>query len=212
MTGELHNILQSKPVLVVANHPYELEALALLATLPDRKDVHLIVNSHFYNIFSQADRYLIPAYIDHHSNNGPESWPFTLLGLLFSRQKQLSASAAHQKNIASIADAASRLGKGSQVIIFPERRGKDRSWYSGIGHLIHGVKNPERVFLARVYISGSSKYDLLRVVPFLRRFFPVVKVYFSPAAKLSACLKTDPKTTARELQHGYLRSFSTLVT
>ena len=62
------DILQTKSAVVVANHPNEAEVIALIASLPERNDVYLIVNARMLGIVKDLDRHLIPVYIEHHNN------------------------------------------------------------------------------------------------------------------------------------------------
>ncbi len=60
---QTQEILTKKPVLIVANHPHEAETLALLASLPQRKDVFMVIASLFMNLAPNADKYFIPVYV-----------------------------------------------------------------------------------------------------------------------------------------------------
>ncbi len=51
---ETENILKTQPVVIAANHPYELETMALIAALPKREDAYLIINPDFYHLVSQG--------------------------------------------------------------------------------------------------------------------------------------------------------------
>lgn len=147
LTPKLGNILKRGPVVVAANHPYEAETLALIASLPSRKDAYLIINVEFYGYGEAIDKHLIPVYIQHHpSHKKTDAYLYSLVRL-FNPITFLSADAEHNKNIKSIGLASRIVEKGGLVMIYPGRRNAEGNWYPGIGHLLYGVKKNRLILL-----------------------------------------------------------------
>jgi len=47
VSKKTQEIFKNKPVVIVANHPNEMEPLALMAALPPRKDTYMIISACF---------------------------------------------------------------------------------------------------------------------------------------------------------------------
>lgn len=172
----LENVLKAKSVVIVANHPFEAEPAALISTLPERKDISLIINSDFMHISKELDEYFIPVFVGHHKHEKGRDF----LGVFFNTimpQKRESDEEARVKNRESIANASQKLKQGGLVIIFPGKRGINGKWFSGVGHLLKGVG--QNVYIVKAYIEGTSNKDRLRVFGRAGKLLPQLKVYFA---------------------------------
>ncbi len=195
--------LAQKPVLVVANHPYELEVLVLIGSLPNRNNVKLIINANYLNLIDYGHDQMIPVYIGHKNHNQyAQSFIKRALNLL-APKNNLSAEDEHSKNIESIAQAAKFLSGGQLVILFPDRHSPDGHWFNGIGHLIHQTKpeiNPQIVFS---FIEGTSSKDFRRFIKPINRFFPPINVTFSEPISLAPYIDLEPKDIRVQLEAQY---------
>lgn len=200
-------ILQKHPVVLVANHPFEAETIALLAALPSREDTYIITNASFINISRNLNKYLIPVYIRHHYKEGT-------MRLLSGRfldyvhtSVKLLPDQEHKRNIESIRLASEKIQKGGMVVMYPDRRGIGQQWFPGIGHLIQNIGVKSGVYYIKAHIQGVSSADYLRLLPGIRRFLPPIYVRFSPPKRLVNILdsKDDAKKITKYLHLDYLQ-------
>lgn len=117
------DILQKAACVVVANHPYEGEVIALAAALPERRDVSLILNYRFRAICLALHPYSIPVYIEHHRQ--PHHARFLRwFGERILPKQEFTEDVEHKKNIASIGLASRKVDLGC-LVIRAGRSGKD---------------------------------------------------------------------------------------
>jgi 1-acyl-sn-glycerol-3-phosphate acyltransferase len=118
---KLIKILKSHRVILVANHPNEIEPFVLLASLPSRSSVFVLVNILFLNWLSELNKHLIPVHVRHRLG---KSERFRLRARLFwllpLANRNISYEKGHAENILSINKASQKLDTGGMVIIFPE--------------------------------------------------------------------------------------------
>lgn len=205
-------ILKSKPVIVVANHPHEFEVLLLIASLPKRDDIFTIVASDLMGMGPNTVSYFIPMFIHKYFDKGSHKLSVKIAKLL-RLGPRLTPSDAHRKNVENMAYAAGKVKDGSLVIIFPEGILKKGSpWFSGIGHLSRAVYKKRDVFYVRAYIQGTSPFDIFRLIPLARRLFPPLTVYFDRPKEIHLILKEKegPKEITKNLQAEYNKWVSTL--
>lgn len=199
----LVNILKNESAVIVANHPYEAETIALVASLPTRKDMYIIINNMFMGICPNADRYLIPVYIKHHR---PHPRKIPIVGRLMdiiSPTPDLSPEEERQKNIESIKNASKKITEGGLVIIFPGRRSPDGHWFHGVGYMTKGVGVKKNGYLVKVYITGTSNWDILRFIPGIGEFLPVIRVTFADAIKFKDIYNDNAKKITFKLEEDY---------
>lgn len=195
----------------MANHPYEIETLALIAALPKREKINLIATSYLQGLHTSLDRNLIPVYISHHYPDIRSTRLRKLSGIILEKYyhySYLSEKEEHQKNIESIALAAKKVRDGEIVIIFPSphrQKNHQDKWYPGVGWLLKNIGSKDDVYYVKAYISGSSNWDYLRLFPKTGIFLPKIKVHFAQPQKLSDLLKNnlDPKDLAGKLEVKY---------
>lgn len=202
--GEVKEVLEKKPTLIIANHPAEAEVLVLLAAIPKRKDIYLIANHSFMKILPSFDKHIIPVYIAHRIN-GAKKVDFLKYSLLkkIHDSESICQEEAHKKNIESIATAAKKVNEGALVIIFPGAGNKDGKFLSGIGHLIKNIQKCSEANLVMAHINGTSNWDYLRIIPGVGRLLPKFVVNFSVPIKINQIKLKDPKETANKLDKKY---------
>lgn len=198
-------ILKNKPVILAANHPYDFEVLVLIAALPKRDDIFSIAASDLMGVGPNSNHYIIPMFIHKYFDEGSHKLSVKIAKLL-RLGPRLSSSRAHRRNVENMAYAASKVENGGLVIIFPEgilKRGSP--WLSGVGYLLRDIYKKRNAFYARAYIQGTSSFDILRLIPILRRFFPPINVYFDRPREVSFVIKAkdDPKEITKNLQKEY---------
>jgi len=209
---ETIEILKNQPVILVANHPYDLELILLIAALPKRDDIFTIVASDLMGAGPNTSSYFIPVFIHKYFDKGSHKLSVKI-AKLFRLGPRLSPPKAHRVNVESMNRAIEIIKKGGLVIVFPEGILKKGSpWFSGIGYLLRAIYEKRNAFYARAYIQGTSFFDILRLIPILRRFFPLINVYFDRPKELPFVInaKEDPKEITKNLQADYNRWIATL--
>jgi len=209
---ETIEILKSKPVILVASHTFDFEVLLLIAALPKRDDIFTIAASDLMGAGPNTNSYIIPMFIHKYFDKGSHKLSVKVAKLLHLGPR-FSPAIEHRKNIENINYAALKVNNGGLVIIFPEGiLKKCNPWLSGIGYLLRGIYKKRNAFYARAYIQGTSSFDILRLIPIVRRFFPAINVYFDSPKEISSVInaKEDPKEITKNLQADYNRWVATL--
>jgi hypothetical protein len=198
-TRDLEEILKNKPVIVVANHPAEADVLAILAALPKRDDLRLIMNACFVNICKKMDRHIIPVHILSKLASKGEMGNVKILNKI-SSFPMYTAKEEHQKNIENLLTASRMVYKGGMLIIFPAAGSDDEKWLNGIGYIIKNSDKKSGVYIVKAFIEGTSKWDYLRIVPLVGRLLPKFKVTFDEAVDLSFYWSEDPKVITSNIE------------
>jgi hypothetical protein len=196
-------VLEKKAVVIVANHPFESEEVALIASLPSRSDTYLVVNSHFMGVIPSLDNYLIPVYIWHHVTREKSKKFLGILLHKFHPTPVYSPQEEHKRNIKSIDRATQIVRKGGVVIIFPGRRSIDGHWFSGVGHLLKGLGKDSDAYVVKAYVHGTRDFDYLRILPGLGRFMPPIFVSFATPTKVDDVYDEDGKKITNKLETEY---------
>lgn len=200
-------ILKSKPVILIANHPFDFELIPLIAALPKRDDIFTIVASDLMGAGPNTTSYFIPMFIHKYFDKGSNKLSVKV-AKLFHLGPSFSPSIEHRKNVENMVYAASKIKNGGLVIIFPAGiRKKGNPWFSGVGYLLHAVFRNKNAFYARAYIQGTSSFDVFRLIPIVNKFFPPLSVYFDSPREISVVLQNtkDPKEITKNLQADYNR-------
>lgn len=201
--GITEEILKKKPVIIVANHPYDSEEVALIAALPSRRNTYLIVSSHFLGVSSGLDKHLIPVYIWHHVTDGKPKKFFGKLLHTLHPTPIYSPEEEHRRNKQSIESATQLVKKGGVVIIFPGRRSTNGHWFSGVGHLIRGLGKNTDAYIVKTYIQGTSDMDYLRMLPNVGKFMRPIRITFAKPTKAATIFVNDGKKIASQLELEY---------
>ena len=198
------NAPETGPTLVVANHPHDAEVLALLASLPDRPDIFIVINHIYMKASETLSKHFIPVYLTHHVHEGR---PVTLSGRIVDfllKPEKLTPDQEHELNIKSIDKAAELINKGGMVVLFPEKRYGERRWQPGLGHLLKKVDGKTKLVFA--HISGTSRKDYLRLIPGAAKMLPEIKVAFHQLPiEINTALSA--RETAQEYEKMYIRHF-----
>lgn len=204
LTDDLHLILKNNPVIIVANHIYDIEPLVIFSQCPNRKNAFLIINVLFTGFGRNIDQHLIPVYIKHHHTKS--DFLKRGSGILIRRlhkDYKMNPETEHQKNIESIKNATEKVDAGGFVMIFPGRRGKNHAWRDGIGHLINQVSNPN-AYIIKAYIRGSSNWDFLRLLPKIGKILPKIQIHFAPPEQINKYKKiNNGKEITKKLEDEY---------
>lgn len=196
--------LKKDRVLVICNHPSQADVLLLLAALPPRPDIFMVIMHRLLSILPSIDKHLIPVYISHRINEfSKPDWKFNLLTKLhFS--PEYPREIAHQKNLESIALATKKIDNGHLLCLFPAGGTENgRDFLPGVGHLLKNLKNPAKTKIVMVHVSGTSTWDYLRIIPFFNKFLPRFRVNFSEVQEASKFIYSEPRLIARQLQNVY---------
>lgn len=191
--------LQKEGVLIVANHPAETDVPALLATLEQRKDVYLIINSMFTGLIKNMDKHLIPVYVTH----GLKQSKFDLKERLFfwmTGKKIISKEESQIKNKESIKKAGNLLKKGAVVIIYPGPDSRNGKWFPGVGYLIERARSNNKTKILMAHIEGTSKLDYIRLIPGISKLMPNFRVTFSNLLKIGDVWQGEARQTAQYLE------------
>ncbi len=198
LSEDLNSLLKGKPVVLAVNHQEEIELLALSASLPERKDAFLVATALILEQAPFLKKSIIPVYVRHR-----HSYFRSLSGMMLEKFYGLNISdeEKHQRNIASIKDAADKVRRGGSVAIVPNPH--IRKWYSGIGWLIKNVGPMNGGYYIKVYVANTSPLDYLRLLPKIGKFLPTIEVYFDKPQKISDVFKEDAKTLTKKLEKEY---------
>lgn len=204
LPSDTKKTLKKDKVLVICNHPSQVDVLLLLAALPHRSDIYLVIMHRLLSILPAIDKHLIPVYISHRINDfSKPDWKFNLLRKIhFS--PEYTKEIAHQKNIKNIALATKRLDQGHLLCLFPaggSENGKD--FLPGVGFVINNLKDAKNTKLVMAHVGGTSTWDYLRLIPFISRFLPRFRINFSGVFSASDFSLNNPKMTAKNLQDHY---------
>ena len=185
-----------KPVVIVCNHSNIIEPVILLASLPNFKNQHLIMRSVFTKRLPHLRSNLLPVYITHHF------FPDKTL----EKQERI-------KNQKTISKASRLLESNHQIIIFPGAATQDKTWKTGIGHMLVNTNNLNQIYLLPCFITQTSIYDIFRLFPIIRNFFPKLIVDIQkPILIKKISQSTDPKTLTQDLFNYYKTIPSTQTT
>jgi len=152
----------SKPVILVSNHPHQLEPLIFLAELPQRKNTSVIGMSELKKILGpQMQKQYIPVY-----RNPP-------------LEPEEHKAKRRAKNIESINEATRRLRDNEAVLIAPaggERTGK---WQRGVSLLVEEALQLDEAYIVMGYVPNSKAREIGRL--FMKKWPLKRTVYISDA-------------------------------
>lgn len=200
---ETLSILHNKPVLLICNHPYELDIFPILGALPGRRDVYLVASANFLGVGPNIDKQIIPVYI-RHTELESTKWS-VWIGSHLSFKSPLPKSQSHARNVQAIKTAASRIKRGSLVVFSPEGpKGIGGGWGKGLGLLIVKLMGIERGYLVMAHAGGVTNLDHFRFIPVIRKLFPSLKVTFFDPIELGSIEKyKNPEEITLRLREKY---------
>jgi 1-acyl-sn-glycerol-3-phosphate acyltransferase len=201
-------VLKNEPVLVVSNHPAASDVPMLLSTLTERSDTYLIASHHFLKILPEVDKNIIPVYISHRhwKNNDVKLKMFCKI----HAAKIFNQEEAHKKNIASINLATQKIDEGGVVVIYPAAQELGNEFRNGTGYLLKNLKNPKKAKVVMAHIEGTSSWDYWRLIPFLGKIMPKIRIRFSEAIEVNKVIGKSGKITTKNLEEKYYRWVNSL--
>jgi len=204
---EVEEILGSRPVIVIANHPSFAEIITTVASLEPRDDIYLIGISNFLGIGPNFSKHVIPVYGTNQTASEGYKLPIRIGDALRFGPK-VQYENAHERNIRSIRNAAEIVNQGSLIVMFPEgiQSGKDKKWLNGIGYLVAGIEKRFSTYLIFAYPEGTSNTDYIRLIPGIRKLLPKTSVTFSSPRTIKDSLGdiTDPRVVTKKIEDEYI--------
>jgi 1-acyl-sn-glycerol-3-phosphate acyltransferase len=196
--------LKNDRVLLICNHPAQVDVLLLLASIPPRRKTFLVVMHGLLSILPAINKHLIPVYISHRIDDDDQyDWKYNLFKKIHF-VPEYSQEVAHQKNIKSIALAAQKIDEGSLVAVFPAGGSKNKhDFLPGVGHLIKNLKYPQNSKLVMAHVDGTSAWDFLRIIPFVKFFLPKFRADFSEPLEISNFTEGSGREISQKLQQVY---------
>lgn len=213
---KIKNILHTKPVVLVANHPSEIEIIALIGSLPPRTDAFIVMIADFLNIIPSFDKHIIPVYTRHSDKeheNGIKHKILTRLLRAFHPSNTYTPEEEHRKNIKSIKNAARKVRSGGLLVMFPAgKENSEKKWRPGIGHLIYNIGKIQDGYIIQSHIKGTSTLDYLRIIPGTPRILPSANVTFSNPLKISDVINktNNPREITSYLEKRYKKWVTSL--
>jgi hypothetical protein len=208
---KLIKILTENAGLIIANHPYEAETIALIAALPKRPDAYLVVNKIYQGLMPLVDKHMIPVHIRHHYHKKNKQYSLNRFIEILHKTPMLTEEEEHHHNRKSIAEAANKIKKGGLVIIYPGKRHDNGKWYDGVGHLVNQIGYSKNTSIIFVHAQGTSNWDYLRMLPFTGKLLPKVTLNFSTAYAINKFNSQKPKKIRENLEIAYNNWANTLI-
>jgi 1-acyl-sn-glycerol-3-phosphate acyltransferase len=204
LSKDTDKVLRNDRVLLICNHPAQADVLVLLAAVPKRPKIFLVIMHGVLSILPAINKHLIPVYISHRINNDSQpDWKVRLLNKIHFSQ-EYSKDIAHQKNIKSITLATKKIDEGSLLALFPAGGSKNgRDFLPGVGHIIKNLKYPDKTKIVMAHISGTSTFDFFRILPFIGKLFPKFKIEFSDALNATNFSGDNARQISQHLQNVY---------
>lgn len=197
-------VLKEKPCILITNHPHYIEFLLTLTNIPYRKDIFIVITDSCLDLIPSLDKHLIPVHIQHH---GPENVPKKIIdfGRIFfftPAQKNIEESRAYNRK--NIDLGVKKVNKGGILLICPQGlRESGGRWFDGIGFIVSKLDIKKDVNLINVYVKNTSRLDILRIIPFMSKFLPQLKIAFSQPFSFKKYLDKKPKEITKLLEKKY---------
>lgn len=198
---ETLKLLTNGAGLLLSNHDSDAEPAAIVASLPDRKDLYLVGSHRLPEKIPNLAQYILPVNVDHLRKLSNKKSLTTIVGRL--RRSPKNIRGIMKGNLKSIREAAIKVNDGGMVIIFPQGVHTEDKWQSGVNWITKKITNPDAKIVF-AYVANTSHWDYLRFFPILRRFLPDIKVYFSEPMEI------DSEKSAEALRSDFYEWVSTL--
>ena len=171
----------------------------MLSLMPQRKDLFVIINKAFTSLLPAFTPHCIPFYISYRVKSSAR---FRFLQRLIPNPVH-SEFASSKLNLESLKLAANKINNGGVVIIAPGAGNKENKFKIGIGYLLNEFLEPEKINIIMTHISGTSKSDYIRLIPFLKNLLPRYKIRFSTPVSAKKFVKGNIRNDTLELQNHY---------
>jgi len=205
---EVFRVLSEEPVLLITNHPSETDALVLLGCMPQKENVFIIIAHVFLNLLPAFDKHCIPVYIDYRAEKDI-TYDFLLK---INPSPIYTEEESKVLNKESIKVIAQKIHEGGLVIFAPGYGNDDKEFKTGLGHILNLLPEPEKVRIVMTYIRNTSKFDYLRILPYVGKLLPRFRIAFSPAAFAKDFVSGDVKADTVSLQNHYHTWVRSLIT
>jgi hypothetical protein len=212
LTEKTTKILESMPIVIVCNHPFDSEVILLLGSLPNRKDVTMVGSESQVKMGHQFAKYILKVYTFRQEQEGKNpKLSARVAKYTYRKSSGLSQEKMKQHNREIIKKAASKVNKGEMVVMFPQGTSSKIEWRPGIGYLVSQLAFEKPTFICMAYIANSSNADFLRMIPGLNNILLRPAVTFSkPELFSKEILPSEPKMIASYLEKKYLSWIKTL--
>ncbi|MBT3302339.1 MAG: hypothetical protein HOF35_16270 [Bacteroidetes bacterium] len=201
--------LSEDPVLLITNHPAELDAMVLLSSLPTRKDVFMLINNSFISVLPAFDPHCIPVYVNYRTQGDERE---TMRAKVLKRihySPLLTLEESKVKNREAIGVSAKAIDDGGVILLAPGFGNNDTEFKIGLGYMLNAVSIPEKAKIIMTHISGTSKLDYFRAIPLLKKVLPRFRIIYSGPAELKKFVSGDPKVDTKSLQDYYFNWVNT---
>ena len=156
------------------------------------------------HLVPNADKYLIPVYVEHHGDEAKERIQEKVFKMLHAVET-FTPEEEHKKNVENIRIAGEKVKNGELVVIFPNpSKNARKKWYAGVGHILNNAQGKKPVYLVQAYIEGTSNVDYLRFIPHSAKVLTPIKITFSKPIDVSHMLDAHPKEITQDLWKNYV--------
>ena len=198
--------LSEDPVLLITNHPAEFDALVLLGSLPNRKDTFMIINNVFDSLLPAFEPHSIHIHVNYRRLQGDVRKTFRSKVLdRIHHFPSLSQEESRIKNRETIEIAANRINEGGVILLAPGYGNHDREFKIGLGYILNSLNLENNPKIVMTHISGTSKYDYLRVFPFVGYLMRRFRIVYSEPVDARQFTSGDPKGDTKNLQDYYFK-------
>lgn len=196
--------LTDKPIILIGNHPHQLDLFALLASSPKRKNSFIVAMAEVVNLWPSIKPYSLKTY--NIRNNWVDKVMMKIIGYL-NHTRKMSKEESRSYNRQIIKKAAKKLKQGGLITIMPGPHTKRKDiWKNGLGYLIeNALKNKTQVYLVNSYTNGSTSFDFLCFFPLLRKLLPTLNVFFSRPVLITMFPGENPREIVARYQNKYWR-------
>ena len=207
------SVIQTGQVLVLGNHEHMLEVVALLAAMPNRKEIYTVGVAGLKGVGPNFAKHLLPVHIRPASITAHEMKLTSRIGRALGLGVAVPPN-AQEINAQSIRIAAELISNGAMVIMFPSGVRKSNSvWSAGVGYVVDQISRKDESSIIFAHINGASNHDVLRLVPGIRKFLPKFTVAFSEPITVSELpfTKMKPKQMVEYLHREYISWLNTIL-
>lgn len=203
--------LSEDPVLLITNHPSEFDALVLLGSLPNRKDIFMIINNVFDSLLPAFEPHSLHIHVNYRRIQGDVRKTFRSKVLeRIHHYPVLSQEESRTKNRETLEIAAKRIDEGGVILLAPGYGTQDREFKIGLGYILNALNLNNNPKIVMTHISGTSKWDYFRILPFIGYLMRRFRIVYSKPIDIAQFTSGDPKKDTKALQDYYfdwVRSF-----
>lgn len=208
LTPELKKILKDESGLIISNHPYDIEPIAVVAKLPPRQNFSIIATHTICGLSKKFTEYIIPVFnVDQNLSSEKSNRLIKIPNFMKDGFcPKITDLAKTKHNLNSIKEAANRIKQNGLVFLAPEgSKGKEGKWFPGIGHLLKEIGSDTNAYFIQTFVRGTSDFDMARILPVVGRFMPKIEVFFGKPLLIKSLLTQNLSATliAEKLESDY---------